>query len=133
MITYSPDMKVEIDSSYRKEISVKNTRIISYNGNASVFDNIVDLFQITYIFNNIRHEIGTEAVGKDWYDGVWMTDINGGMHLDGKILNEVVNEHKRSSGKLNDSGVGKNTSNGTVWGIIIWIVILIVVFKSCGA
>ena len=133
MISYSPNMQVEVDRSYRKEISVKNTRIISYNGGGKVFDNIADLFQITYIFNNIRHKAGTETSEKDLYEGVWTTGEDGKMHLDGDRLSEVVKERRKSGNGLNDSGVGKNTSDGSVWGVIFWIVILIYVFNSCGA
>ena len=131
MITYSPDMEVKIDSSINKEIFVKDTRIISYNGSKRVFEDIRDLFQIVYIFNNIRHEIGTETYGKDMYNGVWFKDENGNMRLDGKRLNEVVKDRKNNN-KLNDSGVGKNTRNGTLLGVIVWIVIFIFIFKGCG-
>ena len=41
-------------------------------------------------------------------------------------------EENKKAENINDSGVGKNTSDGSFWGILFWAIIIICAFKGCG-
>lgn len=131
MIAYSPNMSVEVNTPV-KELYIKNTRVLAFKGTKNVFEDIVDLANIVYLFNCIRHDESEEVYNRNIYEGVWKKDADGNMHLDKEKLNQAIKEKNApDNGELNDKGIGENSSQSGCVGLIILIVIIILVFKSC--
>lgn len=131
MIAYSPGMPVKVEKSV-KELYIKNTRVLSYNGTKKVFEDIVDLANIVYIFNCIRHETGENIYNKDIFEGVWKKDSDGKMTFDSEKFSEAMKEKRKpDNGKVNDKGLGDNSSQSGCLGFVILVIIIIGAFKSC--
>lgn len=131
MIAYSPGMPVKVEEA-TKELYIKNTRVLSYNGTKKVFDDIVDLANIIYIFNCIRHEKGESVYNKNIYEGVWKKDSDGNMVFDSEKFGQAMKEKKApDTGDISDKGVGDNSSQGGCLGFLILVIIIIWAFKSC--
>lgn len=131
MIAYSPGMPVKVEESV-KELYIKNTRVLSYNGSKKVFEDIVDLANIVYIFNCIRHEKGEKVYDKNIYEGVWKKDSDNNMVFDSEKFAQAMKEKRApDNGDLNDKGLGDNSSQGGCLGFVILVIIIIWAFKSC--
>ena len=128
MISLTAKMPVEIDE-FMKEIKVKHTCVLSFNGPRGEFDDIVELFQIVYIFNTMRYKSG-EAV--DEYIDPYSVDGNGNLNYNAEIAQDQ-NKKRKASDQLNDSGLGQSSKPSTFIGIIIWIIIIILIFKGCSS
>ena len=128
MISLTAKMPVEIDE-FMKEIKVKHTCVLSFNGPRGEFDDIVELFQIVYIFNTMRYKSG-EAV--DEYINPYSVDGNGNLNYNAEIAQDQ-NKKRKASDQLNDSGLGQSSKPSTFIGIIIWIIIIILIFKGCSS
>lgn len=131
MIAYSPNMPVKIDTFY-EEIFIKNTRILSYKGSREVFEDIVNLANIVYLLNCIRHDFEEEIYRDNPYKDVWKKDEQGNMSLDSKGFKRAIEEKRKIStdDNVNDAGVGSNTSSGMISGIAI-LILIIFLFKGC--
>lgn len=126
MISLTAKMPVEVDD-FMKEIKVKYTCILSFSGPRDEFDDIVDLFQIVYIFNTMRYKEGENV---DEYRNPYSVDKNGKMNYNSEIAKEQSEKRKPSDG-LNDSGLGDSSKPSVLIGIIIWIIIIFLIFKGC--
>lgn len=91
MISLTAKMPVEIDE-FMKEIKVKHTCVLSFNGPRGEFDDIVELFQIVYIFNTMRYKSG-EAV--DEYINPYSVDGNGNLNYNAEIAQDQKKKEKR--------------------------------------
>lgn len=128
MISLSANMPIEIDK-LMKEIKVKHTCVLSFNGPKNEFYDIVELFQIVYIFNAMRYKQG-EAV--DEYVNPFSVDENGNLNYNAAIAQEQ-NRKRKESDQLNDSGVRQSSKPSSFIGIIIWIIIIFLIFKGCSS
>lgn len=126
MISLTAEMPVKINDTM-KELNVKHTCVLSFNGSHSVFRDIVELFQVVYIFNTLRFKEG-ETVEK--YENMFTVDENGDLQYNPEAARNQA-EKKRPSEQLNDSGVGNGSNPSVLWGIIIWIIIILLVLKGC--
>lgn len=126
MVSLTAKMPVEIDE-FMKEIKVKHTCVLSFNGPRGEFDDIVELFQIVYIFNTMRYKEG-ETVEE--YKNPYSVDENGNLNYSAEIAQEQ-NKKRKASDQLNDSGLGQSSKPSTFIGVIIWIIIIVVIFKGC--
>jgi hypothetical protein len=128
MISLTAKMPVEVDQTM-KEINVKNTCILSFNGPRAEFEDIVELFQVVYIFNTMRYKDGEEI---DVYVNPFSVDEHGNLKYNEEIGREQ-RKKRESSDELNDSGLGQSSKPSTVIGVIIWIIIIVIILKRCGA
>lgn len=131
MIALSPHMAVKVDFSV-KELYIKNTRVLSYTGTKKVFEDIVDLANIVYIFNCVRHEEGEEVYNKNIYEGVWKRDAEGNMSLDTEKLNEAIKARQAKDNQaVNDSGTGDNSKQAGCLSTVILVIIIIFIVRGC--
>lgn len=131
MIALSPNMAVKVDLSV-KELYIKNTRVLSYAGTKKVFEDIVYLANIVYIFNCVRHEKGEEVYNKNIYEGVWKRDAEGNMSLDTEKLNEAIKARQaKDNQEVNDSGTGDNSKQAGCLSFVILVIVIIFIVRGC--
>lgn len=128
MVSLTAKMPIEVDQ-LMQEISVKGTCILSFNGPRGEFDDIVELFQIVYIFNTMRYKEG-ETVEE--YVNPCSIDENGNLNYNNEIAKKQ-SEKRKPSNELNDSGLGESSRPSTLIGIVIWIIIIVLVFRGCSS
>lgn len=131
MIAFSPFMHMKADMQL-KEIYIKQTRILSYNGTRDIFEDIIYLSELVYFFNCIRHEEDEKPFIGRTTKGIWQKDENGNMDFNSQKFREYLNKRDyEDSDGLNEKGTGDNTSSNGCLGTIILIIIVAFLFKSC--
>lgn len=107
MMPYSPYMPVDINER-AKQIYIKDTLVLDYNGTKDVFMDIACLAHIVYIFNCIRHELGNST-----------------------YIAETKESTSSDSGATVKSAETDSISSGTKFSTFIWIVIIFFIIKAC--
>ena len=117
-IMYSVDMPVRIeDNMLCHELYVKHTKVLDYNGSGGVFQDVIELFEILFIFCCVRHEVTEEIYRKDESD-------KSQKYSESAQNNNVTMQP-------DDSGVGNNSGVSSLAGIIFWIIVIIFIFRGC--
>ncbi|MDD6571724.1 MAG: hypothetical protein PUF12_04945 [Thermoflexaceae bacterium] len=111
VIKYEAMMPVRVTDD---ELYVKNTIVLSkVFVNSSCYEDICDLFQIVYIFNCLRYPTGSQP----------------------QIYNKktAIDDAGNPQDQIKETGVGMHSSTGMLGGILIWVVIIILIVRGCGA
>ena len=106
VMLYAPYMPFDVNVR-AKQIYVKNTLILDFNGSKDVFLDIANLAHIVYMFNCIRHELG---------ESTYITNTK---------------EETTSDGGTVKSAEEDSISGTTKLSALIWIVIIFFIIKAC--